>query len=117
MSMRGRVLVPLMAIACGSLPATAADELLLRWAAGNERGVYGYIIYRAETAEGPFLRLNSAVVRVEDGEPDGDVRRYRYADTTVEDGVEYFYVIDVVGVNARRKRLPGMISKRHQADD
>jgi hypothetical protein len=117
MSVRNRIVVSVLALACGSLPAFAADELLLRWAAGNERGVYGYIIYRAQAAEGPFVRLNSTVVRMQDGEPDGDVRRYRYADTTVEDGVEYFYVIDVVGVNARRKRLPGMISKRHQADD
>jgi hypothetical protein len=114
MSVRGLLLLALLS---AGTPTIAADELVVRWAAGNELGVYGYIIYRADSAQGPFVRLNRAVVRLQDGEPDGEVRRYRYADRTVEDGMEYFYVIDVIGINARRKRLPGMISKRHQAGD
>lgn len=76
---------------------------LLRWQVENEMGIYGYAIYRADSAQGPWRRVNDSVVRAE-SVPES-VSSYAWRDTTAETGRKYWYYIGTLGLNGERKRF------------
>jgi len=88
---------------------------VLSWEARNEDGVYGYLIYRAAAREGPYLRLNEEIVHVAVAGNAG-THRYTYVDTDVQPGRTYFYYLDIVGVDGRKRRFSGVMSKVVEAD-
>jgi hypothetical protein len=106
------------------LSSSAARELpeaVLSWQARNERGVYGYLVFRADKAEGPFLRASKDIIHVVDddsgnsGDPDraegSDVRSYTYVDRDVESGRTYYYTLDIVQNSGQKRRFSGVVSK------
>jgi hypothetical protein len=93
----------------GEAPPAATPGNTLSWTAGEERGVHGYLIYRALDRSGPFRRINDAIVRVPN---DGvDPHRYTYVDEQVEPGVTYYYYLDVVSEAGIKQRFSGIISR------
>lgn len=84
----------------------------LNWRVDNERGVYGYIIYRADEGTGPFRRITADIIKTSDAmAPAG---RYRYVDDDVLAGVTYRYVVYSVGVNGAKQRLSPIATKTTQ---
>lgn len=66
----------------------AADShrsVSLRWAASSSTGVIGYNVYRSNSANGVFAKMNAAVDAVTD-----------YSDSSVSSGKTYFYVVTAV---------------------
>jgi hypothetical protein len=121
-----RRLAPLLALAAAALaaaPATASEpaptavpapsdpSITLTWSARNEGTVYGYLIYRAERRQGPFLRINHDIVRVDETATDETVSRYRWVDTTVTPGATYYYYLDTVSLQGRKSRFSGVLKK------
>ena len=80
----------------------------LVWNATQEDQTYGYLVYRAERREGPFLRANAQVVPVGTGPAPG---AYAYEDATVEPGRSYFYYLESVSKGGTKTRLSGVVTK------
>jgi len=85
-------------------------QVVLRWTASQEDGVYGYLVYRADRRAGPFRRVNREIIHVQRGQPEA-AGAYRFVDTAVEPGRTYFYYLDVVSMGGLKQRLSGVISK------
>jgi len=65
------------------LTATVGDALVnLGWTTNNEIDLAGYDVYRAEVTGGPYTKLTST-----------SLTTTNYTDTTVTNGIPYFYVI------------------------
>ena len=98
----------------GNAPKVVAPAVL-RWEARNESGSYGYLVYRSQSREGPFLRINREIVHVVD-EADNGSQHYTYTDEDVESGRTYYYYLDLVGQNGKKSRFSGVIAKTVAAD-
>ena len=97
--------------AARSSPTAETDPptAVLHWQARNEKGVYGYLVYRAERREGPFLRISREIVHVPPEAP--DVGSYEFVDRDVEPGRTYYYTLDVVRTTGHKSRFSGVLSK------
>lgn len=96
--------------------AAAANTSTLSWNAKHEKGVYGYLIYRSEQRQGPFVRINARILKSE-AKDDADANvAYRYVDNDVKPGHTYYYYVDAVGTNARKQKLSGVLKKQIPAD-
>ena len=93
----------------GIAPAPSAAENVLRWQAQNEKGVYGYLVFRAEQPEGPFLRISRQIVHVPPDAP--GIGSYQFIDRDVEPGRTYYYTLDLVRSTGHKTRFSGVISK------
>lgn len=80
----------------------------LVWTAEQEDQTYGYLVYRAERREGPFLRVNPQVIRVGSG---GTRGAYAYEDLAVEPGRSYFYYLESVDTGGQKRRISGVVVK------
>ena len=95
-------------------PRETDRQSVLKWQARDERGVYGYVVYRAERREGPYRRISCQIIRVA---PRADgVGEYAYVDRDVRAGASYFYYLDTVGLDGRKRRFSGVISKTVDPD-
>jgi len=91
-------------------PEAKLEELpgrgpLLRWQVANEQTVYGYAIYRSETEDGKFLRVNKEIVKKIS--EDGSGASYQWRDTSAEPGKTYWYQIGTIQNDGTRKPLSG----------
>ena len=75
---------------------------LLTWRVVNEAQVYGYMIYRAESEDGPFVRVNPDVLRVASK---GEGSIYQWRDDAAEAGHTYWYYISTINMTGQIKPL------------
>lgn len=116
-----------IAVASCVVPAlhaeSASSHPILSWTSTNETDAYGYIIYRASKAEGPFLRVNPRIIRVESSTADGNSKGssnpsdYRYVDTSAATDQTYFYFIDVISDGGLQQRMTGIVRKNPVSPD
>ena len=86
---------------------------VLHWTSKDEKGVYGYIIYRSASADGPFLRVNKRIVPAVRPKPSvsGEAAklpadsRYEYEDSSANPAKTYYYSIDAVSRTGLSKQL------------
>jgi hypothetical protein len=108
----------LLGLVLGATPTpavpVAAAPVTVRWTARQEQQTYGYLVYRAADRSGPFLRISREIVRVPAGASSGETgpRAYRFVDAEVEAGGTYFYYIDSVQLDGRKRRLTGVLSRQ-----
>ncbi len=78
---------------CSALqPATPA--VIVEWTTETEVNVAGFNLYRGESPDGPFERINDRLIP---GSPDPLLGgHYVYTDTEVEAGKTYFYKLEDV---------------------
>jgi hypothetical protein len=91
-------------------PLSHAAENKLVWQVRKTKGIYGYLVYRSDQRQGPFLRINPVTVRTQVG-ADGEEAKFEFVDRDVVAGKTYYYFIDAVGTNARKQRLSGVMQK------
>lgn len=77
-ALRMHVVEPPRELAAASAPGTVT----LSWAPSREDALAGYHVYRAETVEGPFVKLTAEAVRDNS-----------YVDTTGKPGAGYVYLV------------------------
>ncbi len=70
----------------GTGVASTGHSVKLGWVASTTSGVVGYNAYRSTVSGGPYTKLNSAAISA-----------LQYTDTSVQAGLEYFYVVTAVG--------------------
>lgn len=99
--------------ACGGTtddrPAAGAGRNTLNWQTASEAGIFGYLIYRSESREGPFRRINDRIVRVPRDRQ--DTHDYSWIDDSVESGKTYYYYLDAVTVTGIKQRFSGIIDR------
>jgi len=90
--------------------AVERPQVRLAWSVRQEDDVYGYLVYRSQRAEGPFVRVNAEVVHAAPA-PDG-VGRYQFVDLDVRPGASYYYYLDTLTPAGLKKRFSGVQSRR-----
>jgi hypothetical protein len=79
---------------------------LLRWTVANEGSIYGYVIYRADTKDGPASRVSPELIRAADAsQPDAGSSTYQWRDTTAVAGKTYWYGIGLVKRSGKKESL------------
>jgi hypothetical protein len=95
-------------------PPTDPRKARVKWTVVDEEGIYGYIVYRSERREGPFVRVNRDLIRSAGA---GAGRHdYHFDDAEVLPGTTYYYFVDLVGTNGHRRRLTGVAAKTLPSD-
>ena len=112
-------LVLFLALALGPAWAQAAEEStdrrelkpnVLRWSTQSERENFGYDVFRATAKDGPFERINERVIP---GAGTTDIpQRYRYEDKDLQAGMTYWYYIESISYNGKRRRVTPTSSAR-----
>jgi hypothetical protein len=74
----------------------------LHWVLAKDLGVYGYAVYRSDSENGPFVRVNSELVK---SDSTGEGGSYAWHDGTAVSGHTYWYYIGMVGQNGIKSRL------------
>jgi hypothetical protein len=79
------------------------QPIVIRWSTESEVDTAGYNIYRAESEDGPWTKINDRLIP---GSPD-PLRggSYVYTDTNVIAGTTYIYELEEVELNGRTTRL------------
>ena len=80
---------------------------LLKWQVSNENNMYGYLIYRGDGENGPFLRVNKDIVRVGDNKGDGVTSTYAWRDDSATAGKTYWYYIGMLNRDGTKQQLSG----------
>jgi len=69
----------------------------LAWTTDSETDNYGFHVWRAQSAGGPYTRLNAALIPARGGPTQG--ASYTFDDAAVTDGVTYYYKLEDVDVH------------------
>jgi len=87
------LVIPVLLSACSALqPAT--PSVTLEWTTETEVNVAGFNLYRSESSDGPFEKINESLIP---GSPDPLLGgHYVYTDTEVEAGKTYYYKLEDV---------------------
>ena len=80
---------------------------LLKWQVSNENNLYGYLIYRGDSENGPFLRVNRDIVRVGENKGDGVTSTYAWRDDSATTGKTYWYYIGMLYRDGSKQQLSG----------
>ena len=75
----------------------------LKWATASEVNNFGFDVYRGETEEGPFTRLNESPI---EGAGNSDEPSfYEYVDDTIDPRKAYYYYVESISLDGRRERF------------
>lgn len=95
-----------MDVSGGPPPPTeppAGTGPLLKWATANEKGVYGYQVFRGESQTGPFVLQNAAVLRTHAKAYAGTP--YFWRDEHTIKGNTYWYYVGVLYKDGSKQAL------------
>jgi hypothetical protein len=80
--------------------ATAAPAVVVvEWTTETEVNLAGFNIYRSESQDGPYVKLNDTLIPASPDPIAGG--SYSYTDTTVEPGVTYYYQLEDVELDGK----------------
>jgi len=74
-----------------------ADHVILTWGTGPEIDNAGFNLHRATAEDGPYTKLNDALILAK-GDPESGAS-YVYTDTAVARGVTYYYELEDVDIH------------------
>ncbi len=75
----------------------------VKWATASEVDNFGYDVYRSQSEEGPFERLNPEVI--EGAGTTDEPTRYRYVDDTIDPHTTYYYYVESISMSGVRERF------------
>jgi len=78
-------------------------EIVLYWRSETERGYYGFNVYRGESKDGTYLKINKEIVHV--AETTGTPQEYVYVDQPLEIGKVYYYYIESVSFAGTKEEI------------
>jgi len=76
--------------------------VLVEWSTASELDTAGYNIYRSESAEGDFMKLNQQIIPSSADPWVGS--DYSYQDENTVPGVTYYYLLEDVGLDGATNR-------------
>lgn len=84
--------------------------VVLTWETASEVNTAGFLVYRSDRAEGPFVLLSETPIPAT-GDPLTGAS-YRYVDRDVRWGRRYFYQLEEIERDGGRSRLPQVVDAR-----
>ncbi len=81
----------------------------LHWQASKEEGIFGYRVLRSTSRLGPFVRVDSSLIRVPAER--NEKNTYAFKDFGVVPGATYYYYLDLVTTSGEVRRFSGVLSK------
>lgn len=86
------------AITLASFDAAPGNgSVTLAWTTGDETNNFGFNVYRADSSEGTYVKLNTSVIASQSDSGEG--ASYVYADDTAQNRKTYYYKLEDVDVN------------------
>lgn len=79
----------------------APYDKTIRWATASEVDNFGYDVYRGESADGPFTRLNAEPIAGA-GTTD-EPSYYTYVDQGLDPGKDYYYYVESISMHGQRE--------------
>lgn len=86
------------------MPKPSGTGPLLTWQVEHESQIYGYEIYRSNSADGTYQRLNKNIL-LKMGDETSSSSLYRWRDSSAEPGKKYWYYVGIVQNDGRKKPL------------
>ena len=92
------VLSPIWPLAAAAQePTPAASVVVVEWTTESEVDLAGFNLYRSESPDGPYVKVNTALIP---GSPDPLLGgKYVYTDTNVVAGYTYYYKLEDVDLD------------------
>jgi hypothetical protein len=91
--------LPALAVAQQTVPTSVAGTVIVEWTTESEINLAGFNIYRSESPDGPFAKLNDALIPASPDPVTGG--SYTYSDSTAEAGVTYYYKLEDVELDGK----------------
>lgn len=95
-------------VACSIVFAAVAEEPAalsnrIKWATASEVENFGFDVYRGDSEEGPFEKINAATIP---GAGSTDTpSRYEYIDADIEPGQAYWYYVESISMSGQRQKF------------
>lgn len=86
----------------GKSPSEKMGQVVIQWPTEYGADVYGFNIYRSESAQGPFTRVNTDIIPSSSGE---NKEYYRYIDKPLALGKTYFYYIESISYAGQKRKM------------
>ena len=84
------------------LPPAERPHNTLRWKT-NDVSNFGYDIYRADTENGPFVKINA--LPVAGTLKPGKVQNFEYEDDAIDPAREYWYYVESISLTGQRLKF------------
>jgi hypothetical protein len=85
---------PRLAAAQEPVSTPAPGSVIVEWTTESEVNLAGFNVYRSESRDGPYVRLNDTLIPASPDPIAG--ASYSYADSTARGGVTYYYKLEDV---------------------
>ncbi len=86
-----------------SLPSGKPYDNTIKWATASEVDNFGFDVYRGDSPDGPFERLNAETI--EGGGTTDEPRNYKFIDDTIDPYKTYYYYVEAISMNSVRERF------------
>ena len=73
----------------------------IKWTTASELDNFGFDVFRGDTAEGPFKRLNAKTI--EGAGTSDEPHDYRFTDDTIDPYRAYYYYVESISMNGERE--------------
>ena len=91
--------LPALAVAQQPVPTPVAGGVIVEWTTESEVNLAGFNIYRSESPDGPYVKVNDALIPAAPDPIAGG--SYRYTDATARSGVTYYYQLEDVELDGK----------------
>jgi hypothetical protein len=75
----------------------------IRWATASEVDNFGFDVFRSESEDGPFDKLNDRVI--EGAGTSDEPQRYEFVDDTIDPHKTYYYYVESISMSGVRERF------------
>jgi len=93
------VLWPGVVLAQQPVATAAPAAVIVEWTTESEVNLAGFNIYRSESLDGPYVKLNTTLIPASPDPISGG--SYSYTDTAAEAGVTYYYKLEDVELDGK----------------
>ncbi|HEX9637201.1 MAG TPA: hypothetical protein VGB99_06690 [Acidobacteriota bacterium] len=105
-------LAPAAASETGSAAEREPGRITLRWRTASEQNNLGFNLYRSDTPDGPWTRINQDLISGHG--TTSQVHQYEFIDQPVERFRSYYYYLESISTSGLAERYSGTI---HGIDD
>ncbi|MCX5885115.1 MAG: hypothetical protein NT096_04250, partial [Proteobacteria bacterium] len=87
-------------IQLSSFTATPSDrKVILAWTTESEVDNAGFNLYRAESEDGEYVKINPSLIPAEGSSTEGAL--YQYVDGNLDNRITYFYKLEDIDLNGK----------------